>query len=262
MKKGDIVGIYENYTGGQRLTSGRIKSDRHKSDYAIEYKGLVRDAWDPVLQKPCHHLGYGNDSLDINRDNMTLPKHPDCPKLLLMILTRDVHADEQGFVPYGGLFFCDDKYPLDVLIKAVRRYEIDVSSSTEDTSGNWRGLALYGELLAACPPRRVIDNVTKRKERLSTMPAENNHKKQRGLEKVFLCPPAKSLMAVDAVEMAVADDPEPEEGRSAAAGIAVELRDSAACMMLCDDDVAPVDFSTYVRCVLDRKARVRVQTVI
>ena len=30
MRKGDLVGIYEHFTGGQRLTSGRIKSDTHK----------------------------------------------------------------------------------------------------------------------------------------------------------------------------------------------------------------------------------------
>ena len=46
------------------------------------------------------------------------------------------------------------------------------------------------------------------------------------------------------VEMAVAEDLAPEDGGSAAARITVELRDSAACMMLLydDDDVAPVDF--------------------
>ena len=72
MKKGDIVGIYEIYTGGQRLTSGRIKSDNHLSDYAIEHVGMVRDAWDPILQKPCHHLVYTNHCLDRARDNMEL----------------------------------------------------------------------------------------------------------------------------------------------------------------------------------------------
>ena len=35
MNKVDIVGIYENITGGQRLTSGRIKSDLHLSNYAL-----------------------------------------------------------------------------------------------------------------------------------------------------------------------------------------------------------------------------------
>ena len=67
--------IYENYTGGQRLTSGRIKSDLHISDYAVEYEGLVRDAWDPLRQKPCHHLGYRNYSLGIARNNMALHIH-------------------------------------------------------------------------------------------------------------------------------------------------------------------------------------------
>ena len=69
----------------------------------------------------------------------------------------------------------------------------------------------------------------------------DNQKKQEVLESFFYCPSAWSLTAVDVVEMAVADDLEPEEGGSAAAGIAVELRDGAACMLLCDDDVAPVD---------------------
>ena len=49
-----------------------------------------------------------------------------------MILAQDVRVDEQGFVPDGGPFFCDDRDPLDVLIKAVRRYEINVRNLTED----------------------------------------------------------------------------------------------------------------------------------
>ena len=63
------------------------------------------------------------------------------------------------------------------------------------------------------------------------------------LERFFFCPPEMSLTAVDVVEMAVTEDAQPEEGGSAAAGIDVERSDSAACMMLCDDNVAPVEFS-------------------
>ena len=94
IKKSDIVGIYENYTRGQRLTSGRIKSDLHVSDYAVEYEGQLRDAWDPVRHKRYHHSRYGNGSLDIDLDNMALHIHPDWPKLLLMVLTRNVQADK------------------------------------------------------------------------------------------------------------------------------------------------------------------------
>ena len=42
--------------------------------------------------------------------------------------------------------------------------------------------------------------------------------------------------------MVVAEDLESEQGRSAAGRIAVELRDNFACKMMCDDNVAPVDF--------------------
>ena len=43
--------------------------------------------------------------------------------------------------------------------------------------------------------------------------------------------------------MVVADDLEPELGRIAAERIAVDLSDSAACKMMCDDadDVVPVE---------------------
>ena len=47
---------------------------------------------------------------------------------------------------------------------------------------------------------------------------------------------------MEAVQTVVADDLEPEPGRSATARIAVELKDGCACMMLGDDDVASVVF--------------------
>ena len=68
----------------------------------------MHDARNPVLQKPCHHLGFTNDRLDIGRDNMPLYIHTDRQELLLMILTRYVQAVEQGFVPFVGYLFCDD----------------------------------------------------------------------------------------------------------------------------------------------------------
>ena len=99
----------------------------HKiSDYAIDHEGLVRDAWDLILQKPCHHLRDTNDILDVARDNMALYIHPNRPKQLLMVLTRDVQADKKGLIPYGGYLFSDFKYFLDVLIKAVCRYDNNV----------------------------------------------------------------------------------------------------------------------------------------
>ena len=44
MKKVDILGIYEHYTCGQPLTTGRLRSDLHISDYAVKYKGILSEA--------------------------------------------------------------------------------------------------------------------------------------------------------------------------------------------------------------------------
>ena len=77
MKREDIVGTNESFTGGPRLTRRRIEDNAYVSDYAVEFEGLVWDAWDPVAGRQCHHLGYTNDALDMARDNMTFFIH-DC----------------------------------------------------------------------------------------------------------------------------------------------------------------------------------------
>ena len=78
------------------------------------------------------------------------------------------------------------------------------------------------------------------------------------LGKVWVIPEPRTQ--VEAVEMTVADDFEMEPGGSAATRI-VEPKDSAACMIMRDNDVAPVEFLLFLRCVLDRKPRIRVRTV-
>ena len=102
----------------------------------------------------------------------------------------------------------------------------------------------------------MTDSEKKRKERRHLKRAGNNQKKQKVLESFIYFSPAASLTAVDAVEMVIADDLEPEAGKSAAARIATELRCSAECMMLCDNDVVSIVFFILVRCVLDRKETV------
>ena len=151
MKRGDIVGIYENFTGGPRLTGRRIKDNAHVSDYAVEFEGLVKDAWDPVAGRPCHHLRFTNDALDMARDNMTFFIHRLRPTALLVVMTKDTPAGLQGFNPYGGPYWCHDMYPLATQIQAVRRYGIDVRTSTADNDGDWTKLTNYAAIAAACP---------------------------------------------------------------------------------------------------------------
>ena len=72
MISGDIVSIYKNFTAGPRFTGRRITNEAHVFDYAVVFEGLVRDVWDHVAGRPCHHLGFTNDALDMARDNMTI----------------------------------------------------------------------------------------------------------------------------------------------------------------------------------------------
>ena len=156
IKKGDIIGIYENYSGGKRLTSARIKRPSHRSAYAVEHNGLVRDAWNPDLNKPCCKLAYSNDSMDPNKDNATLGVNPNFPMSLLFIATQDIDADPANplpiYLPYGGKYWCDDLYPVELQEQAIRRYSINIYTSTEDIDGDWTALRNFPQLSQLFPP--------------------------------------------------------------------------------------------------------------
>ena len=54
-----------------------------------KFEGLVRDAWDPVARRPCHHLGLTNDALDIARDNITFFIYRLRPNALIVVMSKD-----------------------------------------------------------------------------------------------------------------------------------------------------------------------------
>ena len=150
IKEGDIIGIYENAKGGKRLTSSRIKDPSHSSEYAIEYEGLVRDAWDPILRKPCCKVAQANDACDATKDNATLGINPNFPMTLLMLASKDIPGQQTSptpiYLPHGAIFWCDDRHPIQLHLAAIRRYNIDIHTSTEDTDGDWRALHNYEQL--------------------------------------------------------------------------------------------------------------------
>jgi len=155
IKRGEIIGIYENYTGGKRKTHSRIVTANNPSVYAIEYMGLTRDAWDPATNGPCCDVAACNDYLDETMDNATPGIHPLYPDLLLILATADIPGTPLQpahiGLPYGAYFWCDDQHDLELQLKAIRRYHVDIHSSTEDTDGNWKTLANFDQLCAYFP---------------------------------------------------------------------------------------------------------------
>ena len=153
--KGEIIGIYENYSGGPRAAPQRILHHTNTSHYAVKHGHLVRDAWDPIQQRPCCNTAYANDSMDSSKDNATFSVHTLYPDKLLMIATTDIAGSESApgpiYLPYGGYYWCDDRYPLAVQAQAVRRYNIDIRRSTEATDGLWRNLRNFAALCEMFP---------------------------------------------------------------------------------------------------------------
>lgn len=118
IEAGDIIGIYENYSGGRRLVSHRITHHTNTSHYAVKHGSLVRDAWDPINQCPCCKIAYANDCMDLTKDNATFSVHDLYPDKLLMVASRHIagSALDPGpiYLPYGGYYWCDDRHPLEV----------------------------------------------------------------------------------------------------------------------------------------------------
>jgi hypothetical protein len=94
--------------------------------------------------------------MDSTKDNATLGVNSNFPMTLLFIATKDINADPTNELPinlpYGGKDWCDDKYPIELHAQAIRRYQINIYTSTEDTDGDWTALRNFPQLSQIFPP--------------------------------------------------------------------------------------------------------------
>jgi len=139
----DIIGIY---SGGETLTLDEVLQPSYHSEYVVNIQGLIRDAKDPKTGAILCDTGRINDSLDRSRHNSDWYIHPDFPHLLLVIATKEVLPDAQFYIPYGGDYFCDARFPLSVLCAAIRCYNINIH-----TTSCWKALPQYPELSTHFP---------------------------------------------------------------------------------------------------------------
>jgi len=218
--RGDVVGIYENASRGQRRTSNRIKDPTNKSQYAVEHEGLVRDAWDDINKGPCCNSGYINDYLDAGMDNVQLGIHSLHPNKLLVIASnqiigsRDVHVPFS--MPYGGYFWCDDCHSFDLQCQAIRRYNIDIHSSTDETDGDWTKLHNYPRLCEVFP-------------RLQVSLPTSNQSPLHSITTTISCAMASSSTVVPSLLSCKrkANEPDPADDSSLSAAPPAKLRNRA-----------------------------------
>ena len=67
-----------------------------------------------------------NDCMDPSKANCEWYVHPDFPQLLLVVSIRSIATDEQLFILYGPDYWCQDHFPITVLLAAVLGYNIDI----------------------------------------------------------------------------------------------------------------------------------------
>ncbi|MFN9906580.1 MAG: SET domain-containing protein-lysine N-methyltransferase, partial [bacterium] len=138
-----LVGIY---TGGDNLTPTQVTHPSHVSDYVVTHQHLVRDALDPKTKRILCDVAYINDSLDTNLHNCDWYIHPSYPNLLLVITTTHIPNDAQLYIPYGPDYWCQDKFPIEILLAAINGYNIDIHSQPQ-----WIKLQCYPTLCTHIP---------------------------------------------------------------------------------------------------------------
>ena len=155
MPQGAIVGIYINANTVKRINCSRIMNRTHMSNYAVRYVDgdidISKDAWDPITNTVSCPVARLNDPLDETKDNTEFFVHPLKPSILLVRTTTPVLANDWGYLPYGGSYWCDPQYGLDLHLRAIRRYSINIHTSTESTDGDWRALPTFPILATHFP---------------------------------------------------------------------------------------------------------------
>ena len=121
-------------------------------DYILEHQGIVRDAWNSNTQTVSCLVGFVNDPLDKRKINTRWVRRMGQGGTWTIWLqtTRDIQPGEQLFVQYNAARWCRQDFHIDTLTAAIRTYDIDLLTSTEDTNGYWRGLPgpVFDTLLA------------------------------------------------------------------------------------------------------------------
>ncbi|MFN9908062.1 MAG: hypothetical protein ACK56F_18340, partial [bacterium] len=64
-----------------------------------------------------------------------------------VITTTHIPNDAQLYIPYGPDYWCQDKFPLEVLLAAIQGYDIDIHSQPQ-----WINLQCYPTLCTHIPP--------------------------------------------------------------------------------------------------------------
>jgi len=118
LKRHEIIGEYK---GGPRITL-RNKNKTALSSYAFEdaQNKRIVDPYDPITGEVACSAARINDNIqDPSRWNCEF--HIKGKKIFIRA-TREIQEDEELYLPYGALYWCDPQYPLDILILAQQAY--------------------------------------------------------------------------------------------------------------------------------------------
>ena len=88
----------------------------------MQVQHLIRDGYDKKKKALTCYVACINKCMDLSKASCKWYIHPDFPQLLLVVSIRSIEADEQLYILYGPDYWCQDRFPIAVLLAAVLGY--------------------------------------------------------------------------------------------------------------------------------------------
>ena len=165
---GDKVG---EYYGGEHLSRETVYSANHKSKYAVDIKGIIRDCWCPRTQQVLCMTGYINDLLDEAKENCHWVKRGN--RIFVYVnADKTIRQHEEFSISYGNEYWADQSYPLDLLRRAAQSYAQDIDHRQ---GSPWRKLPQYNLIF----PDRALPPAVTTKRSYPFSPTTHSSKKIR-----------------------------------------------------------------------------------
>lgn len=183
MTKNTIIG---ELVGKERLVEDNYRLGNDHNTHIIHLGGLCIDTWNSVTSKVTCLSAFVNDALDKRKVNARwIRKRTDNGEWTTWLqCIRPLEPDEQILVSYGARYWCHKRHPPELLTKVIHAYNIDITTSTAESHGNWRGLPadLYADLLRNTNTQRSTTTMTVRGD--NTQP----HRVKGTLLQYFIAP--------------------------------------------------------------------------
>jgi hypothetical protein len=142
IKEGEVVANY----AGRRITEKIRSRAGYDSSYVAASGANMIDALDQVTKGVLSDGGFLNDPFDPSKVNCTFDDDDRDDEAIVLRATRDILAGEELYVSYGGFYWCQDVFSIEIQRQAIAAYKINIHRPGK--TGDWTKLRNFKALCA------------------------------------------------------------------------------------------------------------------